>query len=790
MLGGTLNIPKLVRDDNTFFFVNYSGSRARNPYDAVANVPTAAERAGDFSASPGLGALGIYDPLSSAPFPGNRIPASRIASAAKGLLEFIPLPNQQGLVQNYQLVTSASRDSDMLGVRLGRSFGTQDRLAGSYNLRLNDGINVQPYAFRDSSTGRGQNMDLSWIHTFRRGLFNMARVSFNRNRNDLLPFFAYGRNVASELGISGTSSDPINYGPPNLSFTNYGALTDGSPVLRRDQALSFTDSITWVRGSHTWQFGGDYRRSQNNSRTDQNGRGTFQFSGLATSAFDAQGQPLSGSGLDFADFLLGYPQSSSIRYGSSDVYLRGATYNFFAQDDWRIRSNFTINWGLRYEFQSPLWEKYDRMANLDIAPGFTGVAVVTPNTAGTYTGTYPRGLVDPDRNNVAPRVALAWRPSSKRRLLLRGGYGIYYNGSVYNQAASRLAQQPPFARTSTLVTSLANSLTIADGFTGGAQQEITNTFAVDRGYRSGYAQTWSLSAQQELPGSLVAEIGYLGTKGTRLDIQRLPNRAAPGSPLTAEQRRQIGNAVGFTFDSSEGNSIYHAGQARITRRFRRGFSANALYTWSKSIDNASTFGGGGAVVAQNDRDLSAERGLSTFDRRHSLTLFWVYTSPFGNSASVVPMSGTAAKLLRNWSLTGGITAQSGSPLTARVLGNLSNTGGTGAVGSGRADATGSPVASNTSFFNLLAFTVPPSDRFGNAARNTIPGPGLFNLNASVGRNFPLGERRMMEFRVEGTNITNRVSFTRLGTTVNASDYGLATNAAAMRTMQASLRFRF
>jgi hypothetical protein len=790
MLGGTLRIPKLMRDDKTFFFVNYSRSRARNPYDAVAAVPTAAERASDFSASPGLGALGIYDPLTGAPFPGNRIPTSRIHPASAGLLEFLPSPNQSGLVQNYQLVTSASRDSDMLGVRLGRSLGDRDRLAGSYNLRVNDGVNVQPFAFRDDSTGRGQNMDLTWVHTFRRGVLNMARVTFNRNRNDLTPFFAYGPNVAAELGIAGTSTDPVNYGPPNLSFTNYGALTDGSPVIRRDQTVSFNDSFTWVRGSHTHQFGGEYRRTQSNSRTDQNGRGTFQFSGLATSAFDAEGKPLAGSGLDFADFLLGLPQSSSIRYGSSDVYLRGAGYSLFAQDDWRVRSTFTVNWGLRYEFQSPLWEKYDRMANLDIAPGFTGVSVVTPGGAGPYTGEYSRGLIDPDRNNIGPRVSFAWRPSSKRRLLVRGGYGVYYNASIYNQAASRLAQQPPFARTTTLVTSLDRSLTIADGFTGGAQQEITNTFAVDRGYRAGYAQTWSFSLQQELPGSLVAEIGYLATKGTRLDIQRLPNRAAPGSALTAEQRRQIGNAVGFTFDSSEGNSIYHAGQLRVSRRFRRGLAANALYTWAKSIDNASTFGGGGAVVAQNDRDLSAERGLSSFDRRHTLNLFWVYTSPFGDSASVLPMGGTAGKLLRNWSLTGGVTAQAGTPLTARVLGNVSDTGGTGAVGSGRADATGLPVNSGAGFFNLLAFTVPPAHRFGNAARNTIPGPGLFNLNASVGRNFPLGERRIMEFRVESTNVTNRVSYSRVGSTVNASDYGLATGAAAMRTMQATLRFRF
>ena len=790
MLGGTLQIPKLVKDDKTFFFLNYSGSRARNPYDAVATLPTAAERSGDFSVSPGVGALGIIDPLSGLPFSGNRIPTSRINGAAKGLLDFFPLPNQPGLVRNYQFVTSAGRDSDTLGVRLGRSLGTRDRIAGSYNLRANDGVNVQPFAFRDTSEGRGQSADLSWIHTFRRGLLNMVRLNFNRNRNDLLPFFAYGENVAAALGIAGTSSDPINYGPPNLNFTNYGALTDGSPVLRRDQTVSIGDSLTWVRGSHTWQFGGDYRRTQNNSRTDQNGRGTFTFSGLATSAFNEQGQPLAGSGLDFADFLLGFPQSSSIRYGSSDVYLRGASYSLFAQDDWRVRSNLTLNWGLRYEFQSPLWEKYDRMANLDVAPGFTAVSVVTPGTVGAYSGEFERGLIDPDRNNFGPRVSFAWRPWAQRRAQVRGGYGVYHNASVYNQAASRLAQQPPFARTTQLVTSTNRSLTLADGFTGAAAQQITNTFAVDRGYRTGYAQTWSLSVQQELPASLVMELGYLGTKGTRLDIQRLPNRAAPGSPLTAEQRRQIGNAVGFTFDSSEGNSIYHAGQVRVARRFRSGFSANLLYTWSKSIDNASTFGGGGAVVVQNDRDLSAERGLSTFDRRHTLNLFWVYTSPFGNSASVIPMTGAASKLLRNWSITGGITAQSGSPLTARVLGNVSDTAGTGAVGSGRADATGLPIDSGDGFFNLLAFGIPPSNRYGNAARNTIPGPGLFNLNASIGRNFPLGERRMMEFRVEGTNVTNRVSYTRVGTTVNASDYGLATNAAGMRTMQASLRFRF
>src|SRR5205085_8433358 len=190
-----------------------------------------------------------------------------------------------------------------------------------------------------------------------------------------------------------------------------------------------------------------------------------------------------------------------------------------------------------------------------------------------------------------------------------------------------------------------------NGFANTPSESNTNTYAVDRNYRVGYAQTWSFSIQQPLKRSFVIELGYLGTKGTRLDIQRLPNRAAPGSPLTAEQRRQIGNAVGFTFDSSEGNSIYHAAQVRVTRRFARGISANALYTFAKSIDNASTLGGGSAVVAQNDKDLRAERGLSSFDQRHTLNLSYVLTSPVSENG-FLRGSGIGQKLLKDWTLSG------------------------------------------------------------------------------------------------------------------------------------------
>jgi hypothetical protein len=462
------------------------------------------------------------------------------------------------------------------------------------------------------------------------------------------------------------------------------------------------------------------------------------------------------------------------------------------QDDWRIRSNLSVNTGVRYEFQSPVREKYGRMANLDIAPGVTAVAVVTPGTVGPYTGLFPAGLIDPDHNNVAPRIGLAWRPFKKGSLRVRAGYGIYYNSSVFGQTASRLSQQPPFAKTASFVTSLARTLTLQDGFSGAASTQITNTYAVDRFYKIGYAQSWNLSLQRDITRTLFVEAGYLGTKGTRLDVQLSPNRAAPGSPLTAEQRRQIGNATGFTFDTSQGNSVFHAGQFRVMRRLARGVSVNAFYTWAKAIDNASGFGGpgGGGTVVQNDKDLRAERGLSTFSLRNSLGLSYVLTSPIGDGPGTVTAQGWTARLLRGWSLSGGFTFRSGRPFTATVLGNRSDSGGTGAVGSSRADATGLPIDGDP-FFNLAAFTLPPAGRYGNAGRNTIPGPGSFTGNMSFGRGFRFKEtRRGMDIRVEANNVFNTVNISRVGATVNSSTYGLATDAGNMRTVTANLRLRF
>jgi len=788
--GGPLTIPKLIHDNKTFFFLSYFGTRARNPYNSVSTLPTPEERAGDFSRAVAAGPVQIYDPKSGALFPGNVIPADRLNAAARGLLQFIPLPNQPGQVQNYQYITSTANNSDNLGLRGNRTLTSKDRLDFNFNMQRRDGANPQLFGFRDETSGLGMALGAGWTHNLSATTLNNVRLTFSRNRSTTVPFFAYGTDVAAGLGITGVSQDPINYGPPNLSFTNFGALTDASPVLQRNQTAGVSDTVTLVRGAHTVTFGGEYRRMQINTRTDQNARGSFTFTGLATSAFNAQGQPVAGTGFDFADFLLGTPQSSSIRFGDTSTYFRASVMDGYGMEDWRVRSNLTLNFGLRYEFFTPYQEKYGHMANLDIAPGFTAVAVVTPDETGPYSGKFPAGLVNPDKNNFSPRIGIAWKPISQRQLLVRSGYGIFYNGSIYSQFPSRLAAQPPFANAASLNTSLANPLTIENGFAAAPSQAITNTYAVDRNYRVGYAQTWNFALQQSLPHNFVAEIGYLGTKGTRLDIQRLPNRAAPGSPLTAEERRRIGNAVGFTFDDANGDSVYHAGQARLMRRFSRGISVNALYTFSKSIDNASSIGGGAAVVAQNDEDLRAERGLSSFDRRHTLNLSYIISSPVSDQSGLLRSSRWAGRMLKDWNLSGGLTYATGAPLTARVLGNQADTGGTGAIGSGRAQATGEPIDAGTGFFNLAAFTYPLPGAFGNAGRNTIPGPSQLSLNLSFGRSFAIDERRRIEFRADSQNFLNRVSYTAFGTVVNAADYGLPTAAQGMRRITFTTRLRF
>ncbi len=784
VLGGPLRIPHLLKGDSTFFTLSYFATRGQSISYNIGTVPTLAERAGDFSDATVNGVLqNIYIPGTNQKFPNNTVPSSLFNPAALALLNLIPAPNLSGNTQNYQSVFAVPADTDNVSLRLNQNIGKNDRLALNESFQRRKSETAQLFGFLDPGNGFGDNTNFSWTHNAGPNAINTAQITFNRNRTTQHSYFSYGENLAQEAGISGTSSSPIDYGPPTLSFTNFASLTDALPSNAAVQYVSEGDSYNWVHKNHTMTFGGDFKRQDRNTITDPNARGTFVFSGLATSQI-LNGQPAPNTGLDFADFLLGVPEFASAQYGANSTYFRQNAWDIFANDDWRVNPNLTLIFGLRHEYYSPLSEKYGHIANLDIAPGFTAVDPVLPGAAGAYSGTFPSGLIEPDRDGWAPRGGLAWKPSSKHSTVVRLGYGIYYNPTALNRLATELADQPPVpsAHTET-VTNDGNRLLIENILTAttSTSAAVHDAYAVQKNYKVGYAQSWNVSIQQNLTRSFFFELSYLGTKGTDLDTETVPNRAVPGS-LTSQDRLQIGDAQQFTYDSSWGNSIYHAGQVRLMRRFARNMSFNVLYTYSKSIDDSSTFGGVGNTVAQNAFDLSAERGLSSFDRRHVLNLNYVLSTP-----------AQASWWKRNWTLSGSALIESGTPLTARIQGNQSNIAGTGIFGGTRAEATGLPVTGGSGYFNLDAFTYPPPGELGDAGRNTIPGPWSWSLNTAFGRYFTLGgegSRKRIELRLETNNTLNHVNITNINTVFGSALYGLPTSAGAMRTAGINIRFRF
>jgi hypothetical protein len=817
LVGGPLVIPKIVKDPNTFFYLNYTGTRSRQAYSAVETVPTVQERSGDFSQlssqiyAPATLTPCAGSPAPGMPFPGNQITPCLMNQAAMKMLNLFPMPtNDSVLVNNYQYFASPPNNTDNLGLRIMRNIGKNDRLAYHLTFQRRDGDNDNPFGYLDAVSGYGIQTDLTWTHNFSPTTILSSRVDFNRNRSEITPFFANGEDLALTYGIYGTSTNPVDYGPPNLNFSNYGSLSDGIPSLTRNQSEKLTESAILSRGKHTVTLGLQYGRNDFGTATQQNGRGTFNFNGEATSETGTNELPVQGTGSDFADFLLGLPQSASIQY-SPAMYFSENTWNAYFLDDWKVNANLSLNLGFRWEFFSPLQEEYNEMVNLDNAAGFATPAVVVPSTPGQ-----PAGLINPDYRDLSPRIGLAWKvPFIKKSTIVRAGYGIYYNGQAYIPFGLKLAQQPQppgqtaFGTSLSVNTSNSYVVTLTCGLvspTGATAAEmdacpqsapnnasqsslITNSFAVDRFYRTPYAQTWNLTIQHDLGRGFFMEVGYLGTKGTRLDVLMLPGAGPPGT--TFGTGTQLANFTGFTYDAPIGDSTYNALQTHLMRRFRGGISMNARYTFSKSIDDASSFGGVGGTVAQNWLDLAAERGLSSFNRSSVFTMSWVYTSPFGNPNSRYASSGWAGRLLRNWSLTGSVTAETGTPLTARILNNTVQLAQTNGTGSERAEATGEPVNSGSGYFNLAAFTLPPSGEFGNAGRNTITAPGLVLLNATFGRSFQFGDtRRRLEFRAEANNVLNQVNITNVSTVVGSQNYGLATAASAMRTMDVVMRFRF
>jgi hypothetical protein len=760
---GPLKIPRLRNRPNVF--LGYQHTADHNASTQSALVPTLLERNGDFSQS--LDAfdrrIQLVDPSTGLPFSGNVIPSSRVSPQAGSLLNFYPAPNvDAGGRYNYQTPVLITTHQDALQSRVTHTINNKNQLFGTlaYQRMTTDAANV--FGFVDSSRVSGLDVPVNWSHRFSQIFTLRLKYQFTQLTKQVTPFFANRENVAGAAGISGNNQDPLNWGPPSLIFSSgVAGLTSAQYLSTHDRTHGWASEALWSRGRHNITFGGDFKLRHLDVLSQQDARGTFAFTGAATHS-------------DVADFVLGLPHTSAIAFGNPDKYFRAISPDAYVTDDWRLGPTFTANIGLRWEYESPFAERLGRLTNLEIAPNFAAARPVVGNR-----------LLNADMRGFQPRIGVALRPVPGSSLVIRAGYGVYRNTSVYQSIEMLLAQQPPLSKTLSVESTAANPLTLANGFV--APPNVTsNTFAVDPDFRVGYAHNWQALLQRDLPASLTMTVTYLGTRGSHLMQEYLPNTYPLGTlnPCPA-------CPAGFIYLASNGHSSRQAGQFQLRRRLRNGLTANVQYTLAKATDDtAAAFTGAtvnGAAIAQDWLNLDAERAPSNFDQRHLVTAQFQYTTGVGMAGGAL-IDGAKGTLLKGWTVTSQLTAGSGLPLTPVYLTSVTGTGVTGTI---RPDVTGVPnVSSEGVYANPAAFAAPAPGRWGNAGRNSIRGPAQFALNTGLGRSFFWGNRLTLDWRLDATNVINRVTFAAVNTIIGSPQFGLASQANPMRKVQSSLRVRF
>jgi outer membrane receptor protein involved in Fe transport len=766
--GGSLGGP--VAKNRTFFFTDYQGTRDNTGVTQVTNVPTLAERTGDFSQS----SLVPIDPLTGAPFPNLKIPSYYLNPVGLAIAALYPAPNRNVPNQNYVSSPSTRERNDQFDVRLDHTINPASQLSFRYS--FGDESLFEPFTgpsfplvpgYGDHVPSRAQNAMIAETHVFTPSLLNEIRAGFDRVS---LGVFQQdmGRNVNSQVGLPTVSTNPRDFGLTSISVTGFSPLGDegNNPQHGTTNVYQLTDNLTYTHGRHLAKFGGDFRILQQNAYRDVESRGFIDFLGLFT-----------GNALE--ELLLGIPTDSGVATLNNQEHLRTHSYNLFANDVWRVRPNFTLTLGLRYEYNSPGVDAQNHANLYDQA---------TQTLVPVGTNGMPRGGYVPDRNNFAPRIGMAWTPGTSAHTVLRGGYGIYYDQSSLAPGEGLYFSPPYFNFNVYYPLSATAPLMLQNPFPANFPLPTpSSALAFQRNLRTPYMQQWNFNIERSLGGSRMFEIGYVGSKGTGLigarDINQPPPSAAPYLV------RPVQSFADINLLESNRNSIYHSLQARFEQRLDFGLSVLASYTLAKSIDNGSSFfsSAGDPNFPQDSYDLHAERGLSSFDVRQRFVASYAYDLPLGKSS----------RWLRGWQTYGILQFQTGQPFTVALLPNFDNSNtGIDSLGFGannRPNVVGNPHLSNPTaneWFNTSAFAIPPYGTFGNSGRNTLEGPGRATVDMSLVKNTAIREGTTVQFRVEAFNLLNRTNFGLPDNFIGSPTFGQILSAGNPRRLQLALKFLF
>ncbi len=820
VFGGTLGGP--IRHDKTFFFGAYEGQRLRTGGVDTMTVPTTVQRGGDFSET--LNAQGrqivIYDPATTSgsvrnPYPGNRIPQAQLDPVALKLMTFYALPNRapDGITgaNNFRANYVAQSSADFYMAKVDHNFSDRDKVTGRYFFNGGPTRNSSNWADpgADSRTGadnRQQYVYGSYIRTVSATLVNDVRFTYIRRIFHNLSA-GLGGDYPTKIGLKGV---------PNTAFPQFapsGFTTMGTNAQERQQypieQEQVVDNLTKIRGRHTLKFGVEARRSRNHEFNLQTVSGAFSFS---TQPTGLPGTAATGNGL--ASMLIGFPtgfsQLQTQELDRSSWYLAA-----FAQDDWAISRSLTLNFGVRWETDTPMVDVRDRMNSFDPAQinpisGTPGV-VKFMGVNGYRTTPY-----DGDWNNFAPRFGFAWKVLGSEKTVVRGGYGIFFahpfdagvpNAVALGFSVSRDLNSPdngltaPFYLRNGVPATAVVTPKLDDTFgavpVGAATSTAVTFFEQNR--RTGYSQQFNTGIQHQLPGAAVVEITVLGNLSRKLASTGLAiNQIQPSilGPAHQSQRdRPFPQFSNVTVQSPTlGLANYYAAMIRFQKRYSKGLSLGGNYTWSRFFDNTNEVGasiGNNAGPYSNLYNRAMDYGPSANDIRHRGVINAVYELPFGRGRRYLADS-PVRFAVGGWSLSGVLSLQSGGPFTVTTQTNSTNAFSAGAL---RADVLRNPNLSSSDrsvsrWFDTTAFVQPAPYQFGNQGVGVLRGPRLANLDLSLLRNFRITEKIGVQIRGEFFNALNHTNFNLPGQTFGGAGFGVINGSGPARQIQVGARLSF
>ncbi len=792
---------RLVRD-RTFFFVSYERQRSRRSITKTFSVPDAALRAGDFS---GFGP--ICDPGTAActPFAGNRIPSDRLDQIAQAFLANVPLPNSERRFQNLTSVEPQDKAAHQFSVRVDHRLNNTNQLFVRFSSF--DATEIQPFGTSVQQEalvpGFGRNLDtiarnlgVSHTRTFGTSMLNEIRFGYMSVRGGQASLNA-GVDFAGQVGLEGVSRNPRDVGFPQISTAGlYSTMGDPTTfVSRNNEHFEVYENFLIDRGDHRIKFGGYLFHLWFRPLNADTARGAFTYTGQWT-------------GNALADFLLGFPTSAQSGVGGGDEDARTTWLHLYAQDDWRVGDNLTVNYGLRYELNSHMKDVDNRLSSIDLSvPG--GRYVIASDDAGNISPDaaallplipipwvtsaeigWERSLLRPSKKRFAPRVGLALSLGETRPVVIRGGYGIFLNQWAYSVQTAFTRNLPFFflkqvdAPSDQLVPTLQTRNILTSDATGSIGGTI-----MDNDFQVEYTQTWSGGIQVEALPRTMVEVSYMGSYTIGADNSTIRNVPTPG-PGPIDTRRPIPVLSAIRAIRFDGKSIYHAVTFKAERRFDGRYSFNAAYTLSKSEDDASSPGATAfeANVPQDVRNIfPGEIALSSFDHRHQFVASGSYQFPFFEGAG-----GATEAVAGGWRVNAIVTVQSGAPFTVNLGQDRAN------IGSGpaqRPDQIGDPTLpagqrSADQWFNTAAFALQDPFAFGSAGRNSVFAPGLANVDLSIVKGWYVGEEGRVELRWEIFNLLNRANFDIPNRVFGTPNFGRIFSAQHAREMQFGLRYSF